>query len=261
MANESEQAPAGGPLVDLKLCFAALTRLRMRLEPEEAARPLAAAAWAFPVVGIIVGLIAAAVLQLALGIGLTPWVAAVLAIAAELGITGALHEDGLADVADGFGGGRDREHKLAIMRDSRIGVYGVVTLVIALALRIAAIAEIGTPSLAAAALVSAAALSRASVAGVMWLGAPARTDGLGAAAGRARSEIVALASAIAVIVAMLIAGLLPAIVAAIAATAGGLIVLDIANRQIGGTTGDVLGAAQQIAEIAALLAFSATLSA
>ena len=106
-----------------------------------AAGALARAAWAFPIAGLVVGLIGAIVYALAHRIGLPSWTAAALAVAATLLATGCLHEDGLADTADGFGGGKTREQKLEIMRDSRIGTYGVCALALSLLLRVGALAS------------------------------------------------------------------------------------------------------------------------
>ena len=91
---------------------------------------LAQAAWAFPLSGFVVGLIAAITYAVADKLVLATWPAAALTLLATLLVTGALHEDGLADTADGFGGGDTRDQKLAIMRDSRIGTYGVCALII-----------------------------------------------------------------------------------------------------------------------------------
>ena len=114
--------------------------------------------------------------------------------AVGLASTGAFHEDGLADTVDGFGGGRDREHKLAIMRDSRHGTFGILALVLSVGLRAAALAAIGDPIHAGLALVAAHAASRGALPPLMRLLAPARPDGLGAAAGRP-TRAVALAAA------------------------------------------------------------------
>lgn len=125
-------------LADLALALAWLSRLPLGrwgarlLGPNPP--PLARAAWAFPVVGLILAALASAVLGLALGVGLPAPVAVVLALAAQIGFGGALHEDGLADYADGCGA-RDRSRALEIMRDSRIGSYGVIALFTVLALR------------------------------------------------------------------------------------------------------------------------------
>jgi len=96
--------------------------------PAEADWQLAQAAWAFPLVGAGVGAVAAFVFVIAQLIGLGDWPAALLAVTASLVLTGALHEDGLADSADGLFGGADRDRRLAIMRDSRLGTYGACAL-------------------------------------------------------------------------------------------------------------------------------------
>ena len=104
---------------------------------------LAEAAWAFPLVGAGIGAVAAFVFLVAQLIGLGDWPAALLAVTAGLVLTGALHEDGLADSADGLFGGGDRDRRLAIMRDSRHGTFAVLALVLSVALRAAALAQIG----------------------------------------------------------------------------------------------------------------------
>src|ERR1700684_3594834 len=111
-----------------------------RLPPprqEGAGTSLAQAAWAFPLAGFVVGLVGALAYLIADRLVLFSWPAAALTLAATLLVTGALHEDGLADTADGFGGGDTREQKLDIMRDSHIGVYGVCAVVLSLLLRVA----------------------------------------------------------------------------------------------------------------------------
>src|SRR5204863_1906899 len=106
------------------------------------------------------------------------------AVTAGIALTGALHEDGLADTADGFGGGRDRDDKLRIMRDSRQGSFGVVALVLSIALRAAALGTIGEPIHVTLALIAAHAASRGVLPVLMHVLTPARPDGLGASAGR-----------------------------------------------------------------------------
>lgn len=105
---------------------------------------VARAAWIFPVVGLLVGATGGGVFMLASHLGLGIASAALLAMGTQVLLTGALHEDGLADTADGFGGGRGRERKLEIMRDSRIGTYGVVALVLVLSLRFTALQDIAS---------------------------------------------------------------------------------------------------------------------
>ena len=164
---------------DLRTALVFLTRVPLRAaRPEGDSPPLGRAVRAFPIVGAMIGLFAGIVYAIGAGIGLPDIVAAVLAVGAVALVTGALHEDGLADMADGLGGGKTRERKLAIMRDSRIGAYGVITLVVVLAAKVGAIADLGGTGLVIAAMVAAAGVSRAAMPAVMlWL-EPARADGL-----------------------------------------------------------------------------------
>ncbi|MFA7429594.1 MAG: adenosylcobinamide-GDP ribazoletransferase [Rhodospirillaceae bacterium] len=239
---------------DLHLAVVFLTRLPMPRLPVDVP-PLARAMWAFPLVGAFVGLLAATVLSAALSGGLSPAVAALLAVGAGLWLTGGLHEDGLADVADGFGGGATRQRKLEILRDSRIGSYGVLALVIALGLKVAALSALPAVD-AAAALVAAAAQGRAVLPLAMLLAPPARADGLGAGAGEASAGVTAAAGAVAVGLGV---WLLPWADVLLAVGAAGLacaVVVMLARRHIGGYTGDVLGAAALTAEVAVLVVLS-----
>jgi adenosylcobinamide-GDP ribazoletransferase len=212
----------------------------------------ARALWAYPVVGALVGAAGAVVFALCRWMGMPPGVAAVWALAGLIAVTGALHEDGLADVADGFGGGHTRERKLEIMRDSRIGSYGALALILSTAIRGAAIAALATPGRAAPALIAAGALSRAGMAVPVLLLHPARGVGLGAMLGGATAGPAlagfALAGAAAAV-------LLPAGAAASAAVVAVLVALGVgglARAQIGGFTGDVLGACSVAIECAVL---------
>ncbi len=215
--------------------------------------PLAYAAWAFPLVGAGIGLIAGFVFAAAQLLGLGDLPAALLAISAGLLLTGALHEDGLADTADGLGGGHDREQKLAIMRDSRVGSFGVLALVLSVGLRAAALARIGEAVFAGLALIAAHAASRGLIAAALRAMVPARSEGLGAVAGRPGMAGTIAAVAIGAGIAAAALGPGRGIVAFGLAAAAVLIAALIARRQLGGYTGDVLGALQQIAEIAMLL--------
>ncbi len=226
---------------ELAGAFMLLTRLpvaRFAADPP----PLAACLWAYPVVGAVVGGIGAAAEWAATASHLSRPVAAILAVAAMALATGALHEDGLADTADGFGGGRNRERKLAIMRDSRIGSYGALALLFAAGLRVAAVAGSVRPELA---LLLAGVLGRGAMLLPLVLLAPARTDGLAASLARG--------TAVAGLAVTAAAGLLapPALVAA---TAAALAMTQLMRRQVGGYTGDTLGATEQLAECTALMA-------
>ncbi len=218
---------------------------------------LARAAWAFPLVGAILGTLAAAIYGLAIWLGLTTTLAALLAIAVLVWATGGLHEDGLADFADGMGG-RTPERRLEIMRDSRIGSYGVLTLGLVSALRVAALAAL-PPQGAVAALFVAPVLSRAGMVLAMAMLSPARRDGLGKGAGRPSSFGVSLALIIAAaaILGLSSLGLGALIAVLLAGVAAQFYVQRLAQKRLGGLTGDVLGAVQQAQECAILIAFAA----
>ena len=166
------------------------TRLRVGGPGAAATLDIDRIAWAAPVAGVAVGLIGALVLGVTALLGLPLLLRAAFATAALVAATGALHEDGLADVADGFGGGATRARKLEIMRDSRIGAYGAIAIAIALILRIGALAAAldGGFWRATLSLMLVAALSRAAALTPLALLPPARADGAGAAAGRLELE-------------------------------------------------------------------------
>jgi adenosylcobinamide-GDP ribazoletransferase len=201
----------------------------------------------------LVGLAGAFAYKVASRLGLPPNLAALLALAATALVTGALHEDGLADTADGLGGGRTRERKLEIMRDSRIGTYGVCALVLSFGLRWSALATIADPSLVAFALLSTHAAARAGVPAFMLLVPPARPDGLSASAGSPPGRSAAIAFALGTLALALALGPGKALIGLILLTLAGLLLARLAIRQIGGQTGDVLGAFEQIGEILILL--------
>jgi len=248
-------------LAELRGVLMLLTRLPMG---GQGPPPLSEGVWALPLAGLLLGLAAAGVWGLALALGLPSLAAALLALAATMLLTGGLHEDGLADVADGFGGGRDRAEKLAIMRDSRVGSYGVLALVLAVGLKAAALAPLAaTAPTGGAVIVAAAVWSRALMGPVLALMAPARAEGLGAAAGKPAGALVLtgllLGAAICGVVLSGGGGIIVAI-ALLGGIAGAIGVAMLARAQVGGYTGDVLGAVQQAAEIGVILAASAMIS-
>jgi cobalamin synthase len=132
-------------VVDVKIALIFLTRLPLRHAGAITGEDLARASWANPIAGALIGASGALVYLIAYSIGLPPLLSALLAVAATILITGALHEDGLGDVADGFGGAFEREKKLAIMRDSRIGTYAGLALILSVAIRAAALTAIAEP--------------------------------------------------------------------------------------------------------------------
>ena len=247
--------PRPGPLFeahDLRAALGLLTRLPVPLDHARAGARMGASCWAWPLVGALVGALAGLLQAAALTLGLAPGAAAVAALAAGLILTGALHEDGLADCADGFGGGHDRDSRLEIMRDSRIGSFGAAALILALLAKWDLLRGLG-PVEALAALAVSGALARA------WLGAalrwvpPARSDGLAATAGRPRMAAAVAGLLIAAAFALAMDPLRGPAAAAAAAIGAGL-VLVAGLRAVGGRTGDVLGAGVVLAEIGALAA-------
>jgi adenosylcobinamide-GDP ribazoletransferase len=178
-----------------------------------------------------------------MALGLSQSVAVLWALAANILVTGALHEDGLADTADGFGGGSTRERKLAIMRDSRIGSYGAIALALSLILRVTALSLATRPAWS---LLLAAVFGRAAMLVLLLLLRPARTDGLAAPLARGAPVLAVVGIALSLLLGVLSARAL------CAATGVALAMSFAARRQIGGYTGDILGATEQIAECAVL---------
>lgn len=258
------QAPRAERAAGLLGQFAAAWTLLSRLPwPFAVPRDLGAigrGVWAFPIVGAVLGALGGGAYWLGREIGLPALVAAVLAVGLLVLVTGGLHEDGLADTADGFGGGRTRDEKLAIMRDSRIGAYGVLALVLVTLLRVAALAAMGGAA-GFAALIAAASLGRSFAALPMSLLPPARADGLGHAAGRAPGFSACIALILAVAAATLAAAGYGLPWRAVGYAVAGaffavLLVSLLAQRHIGGATGDVLGAAILAGEAVALVALA-----
>jgi len=214
----------------------------------------------FPLVGVIVGGCSAGVLLLAGEIwsGALP---ALLAVAAGIVLTGALHEDGLADTADGFGGGRSRETRLVIMKDSRIGSYGALALGFSVALRVAALAVL-PPWIGAAALIAAHAGGRLAAGAAMtilpYAGDPAATR-LSYVEAPPRSSEIAVASLFILIASLPLArtGVFVALIGLLSGAALAVCLVAAARKLIGGYTGDVLGATEQMFEIGLLLAVAA----
>lgn len=237
-------------LAELRLAFVFLTRLPV---PLDEARPstLAQAGWAFPICGAVVGLVAWLGYAAGAALALPALLCALLAVAAGVLVTGALHEDGLADFADGIGGGRDRARKLEIMRDSATGSYGVLALILVVAIKTVAIAEIAGTALLAT-LVALGSASRFAMLATLAIMPTARADGLGKDAGAPSVWRVAVGGALTLLATAPLG--LAGVGAVIGTLAAAAIPAAIAWRQIGGQTGDVLGAVQQIGEIGGWIA-------
>ena len=262
--DESPSVDFGALIDDLKAAIVFLTRLSPRLIGFDAQTcpDFRRGARAFPLAGALIGAAGGIVLMAAAFLGMPPLVSAALAVAATMVLTGGLHEDGLADTADSFGGATT-ERKLEIMDDSRVGTYGAAALVFSVVLRVGALAAIaGGGTLAAAlSLVAAEAVSRAALVR-LWHDLPAaRMSGLAHDTGPPDQNAMLTAMAAAVVIAAIAAvpviGLRPTILGGVLAAVATYLFTRLTAQAIGGRTGDSLGACQQIALIAFMIGASA----
>lgn len=239
-------------MADIHAGIGLLTRIPVRVDVPAATQRGARGAWAWPVVGLVVGFLATLVSAVAMWLGMSPGLSAAVALASLAMLTGALHEDGLADSLDGLWGGHTRERRLQIMKDSRIGTYGALGLGMMLLIRWQALTMLFTTGWFWVALPLCAAVSRwPMVALLEWL-PPARPDGLGQVMGRPGGTTLVVCSALTVALALLMSGkvALPLAIVVLVVTA---LWSATARSRLGGQTGDILGAVQHLTETAALL--------
>ncbi|MBO6636735.1 MAG: adenosylcobinamide-GDP ribazoletransferase [Roseitalea sp.] len=210
-------------------------------------------AGSFALTGALIAIPGTLVLVLAIIVGAPPPVTATIVVIATVILTGALHEDGLADMADGFGGGANKERRLEIMRDSAIGTYGVLAVAGSMLLQVTALAALCDAGAlqGSGALIAAHAASRAAM---VWHWSnlpPARADGVAARSGQPTGQAVNVAfvtsAAILTIVAIISLGVVTTIVALLVTMAATMGVSWLARRMIDGHTGDTIGATEQIA--------------
>lgn len=244
------------PILGLVGALQFLTRVPIRLSlPVDHARVVPWFPLAGALIGLVVGGVAAGMVQV-----VDPVLAASLGVVAGLLVTGAFHEDGLADVADAFGGGWDREQRLAILKDSRHGTYAVAAMVSSILIRVAALASLAEPEAMLAGAVAAHVLGRGAAVVAMVVFPPAVESGLGVSAARQLRPIpttIGLLAGLAVCAGAIGWSALPALgVAALALAVVGL----LAMRKIGGLAGDVLGAIEQVAEGGVLVVLAALAS-
>lgn len=232
---------------DVAASLGLLSRLPVRVDISWAEARGAHQCWAYGVAGLILGAIGATAAWLGITAQLPALAIGFIIVATTAFVTGAMHYDGLADSLDGLWGGWTPARRLEIMKDSHIGVYGVVGLVSLLGLQAALYGQLASQDLWP--IVGIMAMSRAVMVPVMtWL-PNARTSGLSAQVGRPTRPTAVLAVTFGIFIAVL-SGAWPAVFgAAVAAWAVGA----IAMRKISGQTGDILGATQQIAEVSGLL--------
>ncbi len=246
---------------DLRIALLFMTRLPLPagFSAEIKKGTIAPAMRAFPLIGLGLGIFGGLIMGLSHMLGWTPLVGALLAILAITLVTGGLHEDGLADVADGFGAGTSKQTRLNIMKDTQTGSFGVLALVFSIALKVAILAGFSDVGAASAALIAGASASRAALPLIAHRLKPARKSGLAVSAGSPDDASLYAALALGGALTLLFLGPVGGFIALVAALAAGFGVMELSRRLIGGYTGDVLGAAQQICEIAVLLAALAVL--
>lgn len=219
----------------------------------------------YPLIGAGVGVIAGAVLIGSSKLGFSPLACGMTALLSATLLTGGLHEDGLADTVDGFAGGKTKDKKLEIMRDSQIGAFGTLALIFSVGIRAATLSGMPGPGIALLALVAAGALSRAPLAVIAIRLDPVRKDGLSGNLGRPEPSHVITSVLLGIIMAFLSLGFLEGGVgvslwALLATTMATGLMVWVAIKQIEGYTGDVMGAAQQLSEIAVLIAIGSALA-
>jgi len=249
--RDSDTPPPRGRVTalfdDLASGFGLLSRLPVPLRPFTGARSV----WAWPLVGALLGGAAAAVAAAGQAVGLPAGLIAAAVMATGAILTGAMHEDGLADSADGLFGGWTKERRLEIMKDSRIGSYGVLALLLAALARWSALVALIEAGPIWAVLLAVGCLSRAPMAVLMAALPPARPGGLSAGTGRPPAARVAVGLVIAGSIATAACGA-AALPFALAACLPALLMAGLARARIGGQTGDILGATQHLAEVAIL---------
>lgn len=233
---------------DVATALALLTRLPVKAEFDRSAE----ASWAYPIAGSVLAVLAGLLTGAILWIGIHPALAAVVYVSAMILMSGAMHEDGLADCSDGFWGGWDPARRLEIMKDSAIGTYGVLALILAMISRWGAVWMLIESHWWFWPLIAVETLSRAAMPALMYALPNARDTGLSHSQGRPSREAAGIAIGIAALISLIAVGFTTIyllIFTALAATAMAL----LAKNKIGGQTGDVLGATQQITVITLLM--------
>jgi adenosylcobinamide-GDP ribazoletransferase len=257
--NDNRPEPSGPQLRDdLLMGLRLYSRLPTGSRPHQ--KPdLSRIALALPLASLVIGLGPAALLLGLEWLGVPHYFAATFAVAALVIVTGAMAEDAFGDAADGLFGGHTAERRLEIMKDSRHGTFGVVAIVLFLALRITAVGSVTHPLAAAGILLAAPLMARS---GALWLTValpPARVDGASAAAGRVSRQSFGIGAVFMVGLSFCLAGFAVGLAGLAAAYAVGALVIwgwiGVCRRLVGGQTGDLIGALQSLLEIAVLTTF------
>lgn len=255
--NKSEhnaKSEGFAPLADIRAAFMFMTRLPVGGQH----RAIDRCGWAFPLAGIFVGAAAGGVFWLSMWSGLGGWIGAFLALAVSAFITGALHEDGLADAVDGLGAGGPVDRKLDIMRDSRIGGYGALALVLATGMKAAALSSIYLGELGFAALVAVHVLARAILPGAMAFLKPASGKGVAASVGRPSAGLALLSLFVGTGLACAALDITLGLIVSAAALCVLVFGTMYLKSRLGGYNGDTIGLLEQAGETVLLLVFVGT---
>jgi adenosylcobinamide-GDP ribazoletransferase len=248
--NDLKDITFRNSLWDIVAVGTLLTRLPLPQAPDEAFERQAENAWTFPIVGLVVGMATCIVGAIACWLGMNAAIIAGFMLATSMVMTGGMHEDGLADCADGFWGSFDPARRLEIMKDSQVGTYGVLAIVIVTGLRWMALSA--TISLGFAGVIAAAVLSRSVLPAIMAMVAHARDTGLSHSVGRPTQKTAAISCGAGGLLALILIGF-SAIGAAMITVFIAFGLTKLAKTKIGGQTGDVLGATQVLCETAILV--------
>lgn len=252
-------APARQKAEEIGLAYSLLTRFPVPRFELRTKADMSTAFWAYPIAGATVGLVGGAVFAGLSATGLSPLTSIVASLAAMALSTGGFHEDGLADFWDGLGGGQTREKKLEIMRDSRIGTYGLLALVFALALQATLYADlshsIGALEVSGV-IVAIAAIARVMIAIPLWSLTPARKEGVSVAAERPPVLSVIAAALIAAAISIPLVGLIGTLALVAGGAVGAGLTTWLSGRYLAGYTGDALGASALTSMVTSLLAFA-----
>ncbi len=244
---------------DFKIAIGFFTRLPIKFDQNHAPYPFIKTVWAFPLAGFVIGLLAALIFAIADILGINIWIGAFLTIGATAIITGALHEDGLADFFDGIWGGDNAKRRLEIMRDSNIGTYGALALIIATGLKFSSIININM-SYILSSLIAAHIFSRAILPIIMYHMDMAGKTGLAASFGKPNKILSLIALFIGVFAIIILLGIKASAIIIITISMVIFLMVRLVKNKIGGYNGDILGMIQQICEIIILICCSVQFS-
>ena len=243
------------PLIDFFLAVSFLTRIPipdvLKFENE-----LMSAAWSFSLIGALLGFLCGSIAWVLLYLNIPIGIVAFLTVGSMILLTGGIHEDGLADMADGVGGGKSADEKIAIMRDSQIGTYGALSLIFMLGMKVTAIDIIlnnHTILVCIISLVISGALSRLSMVTVAFLFENASKTGLGHFAGKPTLNSIVMPLIILTLISLLLLPILKLIIIILLCVLTTIVIGKFSKQQIGGYTGDILGATQVVSEVVILI--------